>query len=245
MLLVPKKIRLAEGFTPNRGRVEVYYGSVWGTICNDGWTREDSDVVCKQLGYSRSGSINTPAAYRKGSGHIWMSNVRCTGNETYLHDCPFDGWGETSCRHSEDVSVNCEGLTEGGGDVYSLQMTLTCQGCFCLENPPVVRLAGSGKRNQGRVQIFYANIWGSVCDSNWDIYDAHVVCRQLGFVRALAARTGTSYGSDTSLVWMDNVRCTGAKRRLQDCEFPGWGVKGSYCSSTRKAGVVCSLSGGN
>jgi hypothetical protein len=109
---LPKIVRLAGSFVPNQGRLEVYYGKVWGTVCNDGWTREDADIVCRQLGYSRSADSNLPAAYWKGSGHIWMSNVRCSGNEAHLHDCPFDGWGVTDCRHSEDVGVLCQYLQD-------------------------------------------------------------------------------------------------------------------------------------
>ena len=45
-----------------------------------------------------------------------------------------------------------------------------------------VRLADGTHETNGRVEICQNGLWGSVCsDYDWDVQDARVVCRQLGF----------------------------------------------------------------
>ncbi len=49
-----------------------------------------------------------------------------------------------------------------------------------------VQLSGGTTFREGKVEIFYNNTWGSVCDDYWSRSNADVVCRQLGYEESLS-----------------------------------------------------------
>ncbi|XP_071602633.1 macrophage receptor MARCO [Heliangelus exortis] len=95
-------IRIAEG--GRRGRVEILYQGIWGTICDDGWNIEEATVVCRMLGYSHSVAAFTATA---GTGKIWLDDVNCSGVEYSIFDCQKPAWGVNNCSHNEDAGVEC------------------------------------------------------------------------------------------------------------------------------------------
>lgn len=58
-----------------------------------------------------------------------------------------------------------------------------------------LRLAGDKrKHNEGRVEVFYNGDWGTVCDDDFTIHAAQVVCRELGYVEAISWSPSSKYG---------------------------------------------------
>ena len=57
-----------------------------------------------------------------------------------------------------------------------------------------IRLAGGDNDSSGRVEVYHNGTWGSICDDYWDIRDARVVCRELGFLDAYSAPAFAHFG---------------------------------------------------
>uniref|UniRef100_A0A8C4I1P8 Lysyl oxidase homolog n=1 Tax=Dicentrarchus labrax TaxID=13489 RepID=A0A8C4I1P8_DICLA len=101
-----------------------------------------------------------------------------------------------------------------------------------------VRLAGyPRKHNEGRVELFYKGEWGTICDDDFSISNANVLCRQLGFVSATGWTHSAKYGKGQGKIWLDNVLCNGGEKSIDSCKSRGWG--NSDCTHDEDAGVVC------
>ncbi|KAE8630601.1 hypothetical protein XENTR_v10000889 [Xenopus tropicalis] len=213
-------IRLAGGKGSHEGRLEVFHKARWGTVCDDGWTDLNTQVVCRQLGY-KNGKILLENHYAGSAGVIWLDDISCTGKESMISQCSRRDWGKHDCSHQEDVHIACHPDNETHRP---------------LSGPPLRLMDGETKK-EGRVEIYLNGQWGTICDDGWTDKDASVVCRQLGYKGPAKARTMAYFGEGKGPIHVDNVRCTGYERSLADCIKQDIGTHN--CRHSEDAGVIC------
>ena len=114
---------------------------------------------------------------------------------------------------------------------------------FSEEKAIKVRLVGTNVSHVGQVEIQYKGTWGAVCHVNWDINDAHVICRMLGY-KAAVNRIIYIEGETTTKKLMDQVGCSGKEKSIAECSHYGWWNVWSGCSYDDLAGVVCQVDKG-
>ncbi|XP_059167253.1 uncharacterized protein LOC131949396 isoform X2 [Physella acuta] len=108
--LTDGSIRLIHNGTIGReGRLEIFHGGQWGTVCDDHFDEKAALVVCHQLGFNTNKPTFNGNAYYGAGNHmpIHLDDVTCEGTETALVKCSHGIWGFHGCTHDEDVGVKC------------------------------------------------------------------------------------------------------------------------------------------
>ena len=122
-------LRLFDGRSENVGRLEVRVDGVWGTVCSNSWDKDDADVACRQLGFSR-------AYIPDGIGYYWLritslpiffDGLNCNGNESYLWECANNGIGvHHDCFHWKAVFLVCLPAPHNGKCITYINCCVHC-----------------------------------------------------------------------------------------------------------------------
>ena len=70
-------VRLDDGDSSNEGRVEMCLHQRWGSVSDEGWSAEDAQVVCNQLGFSAKGSLIHNPVMHVYNIVMWMVQHVC------------------------------------------------------------------------------------------------------------------------------------------------------------------------
>lgn len=103
-----------------------------------------------------------------------------------------------------------------------------------------LRLMGGRNDSQGIVEIRYLGIWGTICNDGWDMKDAQVVCRQLGYYKAASLILEYSaIPSNGTEPLITKLECTGNEPSIGLCNKQVLLAVSHHCDHTKDAQVVC------
>ncbi|KAF2346400.1 SRCR domain, partial [Trinorchestia longiramus] len=94
-----------------------------GSVCDEGWGKEEATVVCNIIA-SRLSKHSAPlvkaeatatahlapnarSPYEELEATIKLNGVKCNGDETDILLCEHQGWGDHDCKNNEKASVTC------------------------------------------------------------------------------------------------------------------------------------------
>ena len=102
-----------------------------------------------------------------------------------------------------------------------------------------VGLVNGPTKYEGRVEVHHNGVWGTVCDNEWNLNDAQVICHELGFGQPFAAIQSAFYGQGSGQIWLDDVNCDGTEWTIGNCLHSEWGSHN--CSHEEDVGVNCTI----
>nr|XP_054774326.1 deleted in malignant brain tumors 1 protein-like [Lytechinus pictus] len=210
----------------DEGRVEVYHGISWSAISYSSWNSRAADVVCRMLGYA-----GASAAYRDGelyeapSVNVLLERVICNGTERNIAHCNMSEFRRLTYSPDGYAAARCEGA---------------------MDVP--IRLKGGEDTNSGRVEIFHYGSWGTICatgdlirttgNEHYAMNIANVLCRMLGFPRALSYECCGQYGHGTGGIYLDTLKCSGKEANILECPKSDQGLH-RRCNHFMDLGVIC------
>lgn len=100
------------------------------------------------------------------------------------------------------------------------------------------RLVGGDIPCSGRVEVKHGDTWGTVCDSDFSLEAAGVLCRELQCGTVISILGGAHFGEGKGQIWAEEFQCEGHESHLSLCSVAP--RPDGTCGHSRDVGVVCS-----
>ena len=154
----------------------------------------------------------------------------------------------TCSTHDHCTSCDGEKLLQPEGRCVS-----TCGPLFLRQDRSQrtqgrIRLRGALTASEGRLEVSHNGVFGTVCNSSFNMAAANVVCRELGYGNEGEIIAENKYHvSLSSPILLDGVQCTGKEDSIFQCAHHGWNVHRCYhsqdaairCLGTQSKAAMC------
>ncbi|XP_039644387.1 deleted in malignant brain tumors 1 protein-like [Perca fluviatilis] len=213
----PDNMRLVRGTSCCAGGLEIKKDGEWSKVDVDdhsAWNLKAADVVCRHL--DCGSAVSTGWKEMAFNTEIRKIRSTCLQSKSAVRECILT----KSYTSRSNLEINCS------DSVRLVNRTSLCSGRLEV------------KSNQS------TQPWSSVCEDDFDLQDAEVVCRELG-CGAPSVLQGALYGDMEAPVWTKEFQCRGHESALLDCDSSDRNT----CSSGKAVRLICSdpdvrLSGG-
>ncbi|XP_052763243.1 scavenger receptor cysteine-rich type 1 protein M160-like [Mya arenaria] len=208
-------VRIIDGPSPTKGRVEVFYGGHWGPVCSSSVLSNMTNIICSSAGYRYTyGTIKSANTYtNKTFDNYTVTNLNCTGYEDEITECKSDEWTVGSCGNNYPLEVECK--TD-------------------------VQLVSGVNKFFGRIQLTFRDIYGdkygSVCAEHFDSNDADTICGLVGAPTKGSALifANNKYGMNGGYA-IENLECIGNEEDIQECKSLPWFSENKTCHSSNSS----------
>ncbi|KAK3505626.1 hypothetical protein QTP70_020959, partial [Hemibagrus guttatus] len=233
--------RLTAGPHQCSGRVEVFHGGSWSTVCDADFDQQDAEVVCLEPGCGFPVKVLVSATFGRGESQVWTEELQCRGTESDISFCPTSSsLKHSNCSHDNNVGLICTGHTEArlvnGSDSCSGRVELHYLGSSMALYEGRVRLSG-GSECQGEVEIYFRQEWRRVLLDSWSLSEASVLCRQLGCGSVLNYRSSPP-STEPKHMCVTGFSCSGSEAHLGNCSSAQ--AEPVNCSSGEQLYITCS-----
>lgn len=154
--------------------------------------------------------------FRPGPDPFHYRKINCTGSEETLNLCNKHS-PELCNSHTQDVGVVCLSKCTFGD----------------------IRLIDGTEETNGRVEICIGGYWGTICDEEFDVLDAQIVCKQLGYpYQGAEVKYNAFFGGGTDHgIALTSLGCHGNENMIISCNYnTGSAIT---CNHDDDVGVIC------